>query len=177
MSHGKCEKFVDPSATIGDDTTVWHYTRVLQNVRIGKCCSIGGGCEIGRGSIIGDYSRIGANVFLPPHSVIGDRVFVGPGVLCADDMHPKVPADGEGPYHAQPPMIDDDASIGIGVILLPGIRIGKRARIAAGALVTRDVPDDGFVKSQPARPGEMPAAWRDRDPIVDGRLVDGRRPQ
>jgi len=151
MSHGKCEKFVDVSATIGEDTVIWHYARVLALVKIGKCCSIGGGTEIGRGSVIGDYSRIGANCFLPSNSQIGQYVFIGPGVVCTDDRYPRVPAPGDPAYDARPPLIENGASVGAGAVILPGIKIGAGARVAAGSVVTHDVPAGAVVKGSPAR--------------------------
>lgn len=151
--------FIDPSAIIGDDSTVWHYARILAGVRIGRGCSIGGGAEIGRDTIIGDDSRISAGVFLPPNTKVGKHVFIGPNVTCTDDMHPKVPRPGDAPYDAQPPIIEDYAAIGAGAVLVPGVRIGYGARVAAGAIVTKSVPDRAMVRGQPARFRLMPPQW------------------
>lgn len=150
---------VDPSATIGALTRVWANAGVLQNVVIGAGCSIGRGAEIGRGSRIGDRTRVGWNVFLPPNSDIGQSVFVGPGVIFTDDKHPKVPRPDEKPYVAQPPVVRDHAAIGAGAVIMPGVTIGVGARIAAGAVVTKDVPNYCSVKGAPARFFEPPAAW------------------
>lgn len=143
--------FVDPSAKVPASTSVWHFARVLADVVIGQHCSIGGGTEIGRGSTIGDYSRIGANCFLPPNAKIGQYVFVGPGCVFTDDRYPRVPAPGDPPYDARPPIIEDGASIGAGAVILPGIRIGMGARVAAGSVVTHDVAPGTVVKGSPAR--------------------------
>lgn len=150
---------IDLSATLGEGSVVWHYARVLARARIGKHVSIGGGTEIGRDTVIGDYSRIGANVFLPPKTIIGERVFVGPGVTCTDDRHPRVPVQGDPPYDAQPPIIDDDVAIGAGAVLLPGVHLYQGARVAAGAVVTEDVPAFTMVVGLPARIRDMPESW------------------
>lgn len=159
--HRVIENYIDGSATWGDGTIIWWYARVLQNVRIGKHCSIGGGTEIGRGTAIGDHSRIGANVFVPPNAQIGHHVFVGPGVTFTDDRLPKVPDVGDPPYKAQPPIIEDFACIGAGAVILPGVRIGRGARVAAGTTVTKDVPANAMVRGQPGRFRTMPDEWQD----------------
>lgn len=143
--------FIDHSASIGENSKTWHYARVLQDVRIGKNCSIGAGSEIGRGSYIGDNTRIGANTFIPPNTKIGDWVFVGPGVVMCDDKFPKVPGPKDPPYKAEPPVIGDHAVIGAGVVILPGVIIGEYAFVGAGAIVTRDVEAHTRVLGFPAR--------------------------
>lgn len=155
-THRMIHSYIDVSAVIGERTLCWHYSRILAQVVIGEDCSIGGGTEVGRGTKIGNRSRIGANVFLPPNTVIGEDVFVGPGVVCTDDKHPRC---GNSDYIAEPPTIKDGAAIGAGAILLPGVTIGRHARIAAGAIVTKDVPDHAHVLGVPARLREMPEPW------------------
>lgn len=143
--------WVDQSAKVGKDVKIWHYAVVLQDVTLGDGVSIGARSEIGRGSTIGARSRIGSGVFLPPNSIVGESVFIGPNVTCTDDKHPKVPEPGDPPYDAKPPVIGDGAAIGAGAVILPGVRIGKHARIAAGAVVTKDVPAGMAVMGTPAR--------------------------
>lgn len=164
-THKHIESYIDRSAIVGERTIAWHYSRILAKVVIGEDCSIGGGTEIGRGSRIGNRSRIGANVFLPPNSVIGEDVFVGPGVVCTDDKHPRC---GNSDYTAEPPTIHDGAAIGAGAILLPGVTIGRNARIAAGAIVTKDVADGECVLGTPARPYAMPSSW---SPLLEDALA------
>lgn len=145
------ECFIHDSVILAADVKVWHYARVLQGAQLGLGCSIGGGTEIGRGSIIGAHARIGANCFLPPNSIIGTRVFIGPSVTFCDDRHPYVHGPDDPDYTAEPPVVEDEAVIGAGAVILPGVRIGARAIVAAGALVTRDVPARACVMSRPAK--------------------------
>lgn len=145
------ENFIEPSAIIGEGSVIWWYSVVLAGVRIGSNAQVGARSEIGRDSIIGDRSRIGSGVFLPPNSVIGADVFIGPNVTCTDDLHPRVRTMDDGPYDAKPPIIEDHATIGAGVTLCPGVRIGHHAFVAAGAVVTADVAPHTMVKGVPAR--------------------------
>lgn len=139
--------FIDPSAVLGQRTKVWHFAVVLQECVIGDDVSIGSLAEIGRGTVIGNRTRIGHGVFLPPNSVIGEDVFIGPCVVFTDDKYPRA---NNADYDAQPPLIEDGASVGAGAVILPGVRIGAGAMVGAGAIVTRDVPPRGNVRGEPA---------------------------
>jgi UDP-2-acetamido-3-amino-2,3-dideoxy-glucuronate N-acetyltransferase len=158
------ESFIDPTATLGEGSVAWDYSRIFHGARIGKHCNIGGGTEIGRSCIIGDYARIGANCFIPNRTIIGERVFIGPMVTLCDDRHPRTRLPGDPPYEAEPPIIEDDAVIGAGVVILPGVTVGKHARVGAGAIVTRDVPPFTHVRCEPARmqalSPESEESWR-----------------
>ncbi len=153
--------FVDRSARIGCGVKVWHCARVLADVVLGDDVMIGGGTEIGRGSIIGNGTRIQANCFLPSHSQIGARVFIGPNVVFTDDRYPCVHLPNDPPYVAMPPVVEDHASIGAGAVILPGVRIGRGARVAAGAVVTEDVPAFTMALGVPAREKPVPEGWTD----------------
>lgn len=140
--------FIDKSASVGEGTTIWHFATVLADVVIGKQCSVGSHTEIGKGTHIGDYSRVGAHVFLPPNTIVEERVFISPGVVCCDD---KFPQCGNINYKAEPPYFESGCVIGAGCVILPGIRIGAGAFVGAGAVVTRDVPAHCHVRGEPAR--------------------------
>jgi UDP-2-acetamido-3-amino-2,3-dideoxy-glucuronate N-acetyltransferase len=156
--------FIDETVKLGENTIVWWYSRVFGWAVLGDNVSIGAGTEIGRGAIIGNGTRIGANCFVPNKAVIGERVFIGPLVVMCDDRHPRILAENDPPYEAQPPVIEDDVSIGAGAVILPGVRIGQGARIGAGAVVTKDVLAFEHVRGEPARvhalTGESKERWR-----------------
>lgn len=134
--------FIDPSAKIGDGVKIWHFSVVLAGVAIGNNVSIGSVCEIGRGCVIGHGTQIGSGSFLPPNTIVGNRVFIGPKVVMTDDRYP---VSNNPDYNAQPPVIQDDVSIGAGAVILPGVTIYKGARIEAGSVVTKDVPGNTLV--------------------------------
>lgn len=150
---------VDESAYIAPSATIWHFANILQHARIEAECSIGTYTEIGRGSRIGLGTRIGAHCFLPPHSQIGEDVFIGPHCCFTDDMFPRIHHEGDMPYVAEPPIVEEGASIGASCVILPGIRIGRHARIAAGSLVTHDIPSFTAVKGRPAVPFQPTTKW------------------
>lgn len=138
--------FIDPSAVIGSHSKVWHFACIMAQVQIGEHCSIGSRSEIGLGTTIGDHSRISAGVFLPAHTTIGRNVFIGPNTTFTDDRYPRAGAE----YNAQPPIIEDGASVGAGCVILPGVRIGYGAMIGAGSVVAKDVPPGATVRGEAA---------------------------
>lgn len=151
-------RFIDASATLGQNVRVWWFAVILADVHLADDVQIGSGSEIGRGTVIGARSRVGAHVFLPPNSIIGADVFIGPGACFADDRTPTCQPAGSA-YDAEPPVIASGAVIGMGAVVLPGVRIGKGARIAAGAIVTTDVADGEMVRGEPARVHALGRDW------------------
>lgn len=134
--------FIHPNATISPTAKVWHFSVIHDFVILCDGVNIGSRVELSDGCVIGRNSRIGSGVFLPPNSIVGQRVFIGPNTTFTDDKHPKV---GNKNYKADPPIIEDDASIGAGCVVLPGVRIGKKAVIGAGSIVAKSVPDNAIV--------------------------------
>jgi acetyltransferase-like isoleucine patch superfamily enzyme len=136
------------TVVLGEGTVVWQFATICDQARLGKRNVVGSCAWIGRRVVTGDDVRIQHGAFIPSGTQIGNRVFIGPNVTMTDDKYPVV---NNHHYDAQPPIIEDDASIGAGAIILPGVRIGAGAMIAAGAVVTRDVHAGGLVKGMPAK--------------------------
>ena len=135
---------IGANVELGYGTKVWQGATVCDGAQFGKRCVIGTCAWVGKGVRAGDEVRIQHGVFVPNSTVIGDRVFIGPNVTLTDDRYPVA---GNKDYLAEPPVIEDDVSIGAGAVILPGVRIWKGAMIGAGAIVTMDVPPGTVVRS------------------------------
>ena len=141
---------LDPGVVLGENVQIWHFTHVRERVEIGRDTNIGSHCYIDVAVRIGSKCKIQSGCFIYWPAVIGDGVFIGPGVKIINDKHPwAVDSDGKKTTRAdisfEGVTIEDGASIGAGVILMPGIRIGRNAMVGAGCLITKDVQPESLV--------------------------------
>jgi UDP-2-acetamido-3-amino-2,3-dideoxy-glucuronate N-acetyltransferase len=141
--------------TFGDGVVVHAFTN-LYGCRIGDGTRIGTFVEIQRGASVGARCKIQSHTFVCDGVTIGDEVFVGHGVMFVNDKRPAATAaDGalqaEDDWTMLQTVVEDGASLGSGVVVLGGVRIGAGALIGAGAVVTRDVPPGATVAGVPAR--------------------------
>lgn len=121
---------------IGRNTKIWGNCNIYSTAQIGKGCSIGHSCEIGNYVKIGNNVRIGHGCFIPEGVEIRDGAFIAPGVKFSNDKHP--PSKKERWSRI---WVMEEAVIGMGSVILPGITIGKKALIGAGSVVTKSIPD------------------------------------
>jgi acetyltransferase-like isoleucine patch superfamily enzyme/dTDP-4-dehydrorhamnose 3,5-epimerase-like enzyme len=147
------EYYVHPNAicessSIGTDTRIWAFAHILPNATIGKDCNICDGVFVENDVIIGDRVTIKCGVQLWDGVEIEDDVFIGPNVTFTND---KFPRSKVYPEHFARTTIAKGASIGANATILPGITVGKKAMIGAGAVVTRSVPPNAIVVGNPAK--------------------------
>jgi len=137
----------------GNDFKTGHNVVIREHNIFGNHVVVGTGTVIEGYCRFGDFIKIESNCIISTHTIIGSRVFIGPGSIFTND---KYPLKGREDYKPQGPIIEDGVTIGTGVILLPGIRIGFGSFIAAGSVVTKDVPPMSLVKGTPARIFPLP---------------------
>lgn len=147
---------VDPSAVVGSGTRVWHLAQVREGARVGDDCIVGRGAYLGAGVVVGDRCKIQNDALVYEPAELGDGVFVGPAVVLTNDRTPRaVTPDGalKSAFDWSPVgvRVADGASIGARAVCVAPVTIGRWAMVAAGAVVTRDVPDHALVAGVPAR--------------------------
>lgn len=136
------------SNQVGFGTRIWQFCVVLPHARIGVDCNICAHCFIENDVIIGDRVTIKCGVQLWDGLRIEDDVFIGPNVTFTNDKYPKSKQQPKQFLHT---VVKKGVSIGANSTILPGITIGENAMVAAGSVVTRDVPANAIVKGVPAK--------------------------
>ncbi|HVP96563.1 acyltransferase [Methanoregula sp.] len=139
--------------TIGDRFQTGHNVIIREKTRIGNHVSVGTGVVIEGNTQIGDNANLQSMVYIPTNTSIGDRVFIGPNAVLTNDRYPP-----SGTGGLVGPVIENGAAIGANVTILPGVRIGEGALVAAAAVVTRDVPAHMLAVGAPAKIRGLPSA-------------------
>ncbi|WP_095648354.1 acyltransferase [Pseudomonas indica] len=136
------------SPSIGEGTRVWQFVVILAGARIGRDCNIAAHCFIENDVVVGDRVTLKCGVQLWDGLRVADDVFIGPNATFTNDRFPR---SRQWPERFPETRIERGASIGAGAVILPGLTIGERAMVGAGAVVTRDVPARALVVGNPAR--------------------------
>jgi acetyltransferase-like isoleucine patch superfamily enzyme len=136
------------STDIGEGTSVWQFSIVLPQARIGKECNINCHCFIENDVVIGDYTTVKSGVYIWDGVRIGSQVFIGPNVTFTNDLTPR---SKRYPDRFVETRIEDFASIGANATIIAGVIIGEGALIGAGSVVTKDVPPYSLWYGNPAK--------------------------
>jgi len=142
----------------GDDFQTGHNVMIREKTATGSHIVIGTNSVIDGNVTIGDFVKIESNCYIPTHVTIGSRVFIGPGVVLTNDRYPQKMRDA---YRPEGPTIEDGVSLGGGVVVVPGVTIGRGSFVAAGAVVTKDIPEMSFVKGAPGKILPLPDRLRE----------------
>lgn len=139
---------IEDGAEIGEGTRIWHFAHVRSGAKVGRNCNIGKDVYIDQGAVVGNNVKIQNGVSVYRGVIIEDNVFVGPYAVFTNDKYPRAFSTD---WEVVKTTIKEGASIGANATIVCGVTIGRYAMVAAGSVVTRDVPDHGLVMGNPAR--------------------------
>jgi acetyltransferase-like isoleucine patch superfamily enzyme len=142
------DKALCESTSVGSGTRVWAFAHVLPGAVIGEDCNICDGVFVENDVVVGDRVTVKCGVQLWDGVRLEDDVFVGPNATFTNDLFPR---SRQYPEEFPTTVVGTGASIGANATILPGVRIGRRAMVGAGAVVTKDVPPNAVVVGNPAR--------------------------
>jgi UDP-2-acetamido-3-amino-2,3-dideoxy-glucuronate N-acetyltransferase len=133
---------------VGVKTNIWQFVVVLKNAQIGDNCNICSHCFIENDVVIGNNVTVKNGVYLWDGVSIENNVFIGPNVTFTNDKYPR---SKKHPTSFQKTILKQGSSIGAGSVILGGISIGENTMIAAGSVVTKDIPDNELWMGSPAK--------------------------
>lgn len=141
--------YVDEGATIGEDSRIWHFSHVQSGSSVGRGCSLGQNVNVGANVRIGDGCKLQNNVSVYEGVELEDHVFCGPSCVFTNDLTPRAKYP-KGAAGYKRTVVRQGASIGANATVVCGVEVGAWAMVAAGAVVTRDVPAHALVMGVPA---------------------------
>lgn len=140
---------VEPGAEIGAGSHVWQHAHVMSGARVGQRCVLGKNVSVAGGAIIGDDVRIQNNVSVYDGVVLEDFVFLGPSCVLTNVRYPRAEVSRRKLFEST--LLRRGATVGANATIVCGVTLGRYCFVAAGAVVTRDVPDYALVMGNPAR--------------------------
>ena len=141
--------YVDDNCEIGEGTKIWHFSHIMSNCKIGNNCNIGQNVVVSPDVILGNGVKIQNNVSIYTGVICEDDVFLGPSCVFTNVINPRSFISRKNEYRKT--IIGKGASIGANATIVCGHNIGKYAFVAAGTVVTKDVPSDTIVAGNPAK--------------------------
>ena len=142
---------VDEDVSIGDETKIWHFSHIQRGSKIGRQCVLGQNVNVGNNVTIGNYCKIQNNVSIYEGVTLEDYVFCGPSMVFTNILDPRCKYPQSGSSYYIKTLVKEGASIGANATIICGNTLGRHCMIAAGSVVTRDVPDYGLVAGIPAK--------------------------
>ncbi|HRG11470.1 MAG TPA: DapH/DapD/GlmU-related protein [Cyclobacteriaceae bacterium] len=140
---------VDEGCVIGNGTKIWHYSHIMSNCRIGDNCNLGQNVVVSPDVVLGNNVKVQNNVSIYTGVICEDDVFLGPSMVFTNVINPRSAVNRKSEYKKT--IVRRGVSIGANATIICGIEIGAFAFIAAGAVVTKNVPSYALVIGNPAR--------------------------
>lgn len=141
--------YIDEPCEIGAGTKIWHFSHILPGVKIGKNCIFGQNCQVANDVVIGNNVKVQNNVSIYTGTTIEDDVFLGPSCVLTNVTNPRSQVNRHSLYEKT--LIRRGATIGANATIVCGTTLGRYCFIAAGTVVTKDVPDYALVMGNPGR--------------------------
>jgi len=147
---------VDTRAGIGAGSRIWHLAQIREDASLGRDCTVGRGAYVGPGVVLGDNCKLQNHALVYEPARLGDGVFIGPAAVLTNDEYPRaITPDGRlksgEDWTAVGVVVGEGAAIGARAVCVAPVTVGRWSLVAAGAVVTKDVPDFALVVGVPAR--------------------------
>lgn len=143
--------YIDPRVSIGRGTKIWHFCHIQSDSVIGENCSFGQNVNVANNVKIGNNVRVQNNVSIYDGVILEDFVFCGPSVVFTNVKTPRATHPRRGKEAYAQTVVKYGATLGANCTIVCGVTIGRFALIAAGAVVTKDVPDHAIMIGVPSR--------------------------
>ncbi len=140
---------VEEGAAVGAGTAVWHAVHVHAGAIIGERCVLGQNVMVAGGATLGNNVKVQNNVAVYRGVTVEDDVFLGPSCVLTNVTNPRSGVSRKAMF--EPTLIKRGATVGANATVVCGVTIGRHAMIAAGAVVTKDVPDYAMIVGVPGR--------------------------
>ena len=141
--------YVDEGAEVGTGTKIWHFCHVMKGAKIGERCVFGQNVNVADGVVVGNGVKVQNNVSIYAGTVVEDDVFLGPSCVLTNVTNPRSQINRHNLYEKT--LIRRGATVGANATIVCGVTLGRYCFIAAGSVVTKDVPPDVVVVGNPAK--------------------------